>query len=32
MADGLSLAHYNVSNEVQLDLGWEERGGSGKKN
>jgi splicing factor 3A subunit 1 len=31
MADGLSLAHYNVSSEVQLELGWKERGGTGKK-
>jgi splicing factor 3A subunit 1 len=31
MVDGLSLAHYNVSSEVQLELGWKERGGTGKK-
>jgi len=31
MADGLTLAHYNVSSEVQLELGWKERGGTGKK-
>ncbi|KAL4540028.1 hypothetical protein Ndes2437B_g01636 [Nannochloris sp. 'desiccata'] len=31
MDDGLTLAHYNVSSEVQLHLGWKERGGIGMK-